>query len=90
MRLELEIFDALCETATFRINGKEADSSDFGSHYDHSPEIAEDYCCGDMRFESKLADPKVLEEYGITNDEYNEVCEQLESGLSFGYCGWCS
>jgi hypothetical protein len=89
VKLDLKIFSALCSTKRFTINGISADSSDFGSQTDEDPENAEDYGCGDMRFRSTVASNAVLEKYNITADEYKEVCEKLEEGLSFGSCGWC-
>jgi len=89
MKLELEIYGCLCSTAKFIINDINADSDDFGEKYDHDEENAEDYACGDMKFDSKPATQKTLDKYKITVDEYREVCEKLEDGLSFGCCGWC-
>lgn len=89
MKLELEFGDALCYTPTFKINDIAADSGDFGEKYDRSPETAEDYACGDMQFTRVPPKQEVLEKYGITEAEYALVADQLESGLSFGCCGWC-
>lgn len=90
MKPELEFGKSLCFTPTFRINNIDADSSDFGEKYDRSPEDAEDYGCGDMRFTRVQARPEALEKYGITVPEYELVAGQLEAGLSFGSCGMCS
>lgn len=87
MQLELEIYDSLCSTSTFKINGIEADSSDFGDQGDN--DRGKDYGCGNMQFEAKEATPEILAKYGITISEYNLVAGQLETGLSFGSCGWC-
>jgi len=76
--------------SAFVINGINANSSDFGGQGDMSPETAEEYCCGDMQFTRNPSTPDVLAKYGITEDEYAEICEKLEGGLSFGRCGWCS
>lgn len=89
MELKLEIFGALCSTSEFEINGVAADSDDFGEQYDHDQENAEDYACGDMRFERKASTTEVLDKYKITESEYQEIAEKLEDGLSFGCCGWC-
>jgi hypothetical protein len=89
MELELKVYRALCSTKRFTINGIDADSSDFGSQQDEDQENAEDYACGDMQFTRKAATKKVLEKYKINETEYDEVCSKLESGLSFGCCGWC-
>lgn len=89
MILKLEIYSALCSTSEFSINGVNADTRDFGSSYDNDRENAEDYGCGDRRFERIPPTAEVLSKYSISVEEYHEVCERLESGLSFGRCGWC-
>jgi len=89
MQIEFKVYRSLCEMKTFIINGVRADYGDFGSKQDESPETAEDYACGDMRFTRKPSTPDVLSKYGITEKEYADVCEKLEDGLSFGCCGWC-
>ena len=89
MKLKLEVYGSLCETSTFEINGVTADHNDFGEKDDMDTAGAEDYCCGDMRFERKKSTSDILEKYKITEEEYHEICEQLEDGLSFGSCGWC-
>ena len=90
MNLEVTFGSALCYTSSFTVNDVEADESDFGRHYDHDPGDAKDYCCGDMRFDAKDATPEILAKYRITLEEYAEICNQLDQGLSFGDCGWCS
>ena len=89
MKLDLVFGHALCYTPTFVINGIEADERDFGQKYDHDPENAEDYGCGDMKFDRQEPTQDVLDKYGITVPEYNLIAGQLEVGLSFGTCGWC-
>lgn len=89
MELELTFGDAFCYTPTFKINGIDADESDFGDRYDRSPESADDYACGDMRFTRVDSRPEVLAKYGITEAEYALIAGQLEDGLSFGSCGLC-
>ena len=86
-----------CHPKKFFINGIEADEEDFGRQWDHNPAWASQYgaddmpyCCGDMRFEPKPASPEVLYYYGITEEDYTEVCRRLEEALSFGCCNWCS
>lgn len=90
MKLDLEIFSALCATSKFKINEIDADSSDFGEQYDRDTEGAEPYCCGDMQFTRKEPTEDVLKKYKITEIEYYDICSKLESKLSFGSCGWCS
>jgi hypothetical protein len=89
MELKLEVYGSLCSTKEFSINGVEAEYEDFGEKYDHSPDEAEDYACGNMKFTANRATQEILDKYKINITEYNEVCEQLEQKLSFGSCGWC-
>ena len=89
MELELKFYSAICHTEIFNVNGVRADESDFGDQYDTAPEAAEAYGCGNMQFDRKPSTPNVFAKYGITEDEYAEICDKLEKGLSFGRCGWC-
>ena len=89
MKLELEIYGTLCETAVFTINDIKADAADFGTKGDISPVSAEDYGCGDMCFQRVEPTDEILTKYGITLAEYALIASQLEEGLSFGCCGWC-
>jgi len=89
MKLELEIYDCLCETKTFKINDIYADYHDFGSKEDSMPFSPYAYMCENMKFTPKLPKQSVLNKYKITVDEYVDVCDKLEAGLSFGRCGWC-
>lgn len=88
MKLELEIYSALCATSKFTINGVRAETSDFGFQEDIDDDPP-NYCCGNMQFEGKEATKEVLDKYGISVPEYNLIVGQLEIGLSFGSCGWC-
>ena len=90
MKLELEFGSAFCYAPVFIINDVRAEPSDFGEQYDRAPYDADDYCCGDMQFTRVDPKPEVLKKYGITVPEYELVAGQLEVGLSFGSCGWCS
>lgn len=89
MKLKLIFGDALCYTPEFEINDIRAYKDDFGEQYDRDEENAEEYGCGDMHFTPKLPTQEILNKYKITLSEYNEICKQLEDGLSFGSCGWC-
>lgn len=86
--IHLKVYGALCETQEFTVSGIEAEHSDFGEKYDHSPEDAEPYACGDMRFTGKPSTPGVLAKYNITQEQYDAVVENLDA-LSFGSCGRC-
>ena len=89
MKLELEFGTALCYCSKFIINDIFASEDDFGDKYDNDPNNAEPYGCGDMRFFPKLPTQEALDKYKITVDEYQTIVKELESGLSFGKCGWC-
>ena len=89
MKLELEVYGCLCSTSTFKINNINANYNDFGYKYDHCPESAEPYGCGNMQFDSIPPTQEVLDKYHISVDEYNEIADKLAEELSFGCCGWC-
>jgi len=89
MKLELEIFSYLCSTKHFRINGVWASSDEFGNSFDDNPENAEKYGCGYRVFKGFPPRKEVLKKYNISEKEYSEIIDKLESGLSFGNCGWC-
>lgn len=89
MKVEFEMFDAVCAHKIFKINNINATYEDFGEQFDRSPEEAEPYGCGDMRFTSKPATQDILNKYKITVEEYNQICEMLEDKMSWGCCGWC-
>jgi hypothetical protein len=89
MKLEFEVYECLCAPVWFSINDINADENDFGSKDDEAPEAAEQYGCGNMRFTRKESSLEILNKYSINQNEYDMICEKLEEGLSFGYCGWC-
>ena len=74
----------------FTINGAQADMNDFGHMEDVAPEYAPEYGCGDRRFISYDPKDNVLELYGITESEYETICNKLESEMHIGGCGWCA
>lgn len=89
MNLHTKPYHALCALQQFTINGIQAYESDFGSGSDEDPGEAEEYSCGDRRWRGRASTPEVLAKYGITQEEYDFICERLSSELSFGSCGWC-
>ncbi len=89
MKFEHEVYSAFCSMSKFIINGIHAEESDFGEKYDRDSENAKNYACGDMQFTRVDAKPEVLAKYGINEKEYSEVCDVLESDLSFGSCRGC-
>lgn len=90
MKLELEFGTYYCYPKTFIINDIDADEEDFGKKYDDSPETAPEYGCGNMRFHPYEPREEILKKYNITLNEYEQICDKLEDGLSFGRCGWCA
>lgn len=88
MILLLEFGHSYCYTTKFMINGVKASQEDFGEHYDRDGDN-EEYGCGDMQFTKNPSTNEVLEKYQINEEQYKEVCERLEDGLSFGCCGCC-
>lgn len=89
MEYKAEVYGALCSLSTFVINGVDADEDDFVDKYDHSPETAEDYACGDMQADIKPLADEVLKKYNITTDEYQTIAEDVSEKVSFGCCGLC-
>jgi hypothetical protein len=90
MAYKMEVFSALCSMRVFDVNGIAADTDDFGEQFDHDPMNAPDYGCADMRFGRFMEPPEgVLEKYGITLSEFEEIGDELSDLLSFGSCGWC-
>ena len=89
MELNIKIYGHYCSTEIFLINGKSADTGDFGNIRDASPETAEEYGCGNRKFSRIPATQEVLEKYEINEEEYSQIAEKLEEELSFGRCGWC-
>lgn len=91
MELVIKPFDALpCKLETFTINGKEAESEDFGFTIDPFEGDKEPGSCIDMHFESIPPKPEVLKCYNITTDEYDVICKKLEEKLCVGECIWCT
>ena len=88
MELIIKPFHGLpCELEIFTINGKAADSEDFGDVFDHNERIKEPYGCADMHFDPKPPTKEVLDKYHITEEEYDTICNELEDKLWVGRCG---
>lgn len=97
--LFLYVSGAYCGYVKFRINGIEADVDDFGDAYDHGCERCDDEepeegwhwgGCYNMQFDAKPAEEEVLRKYGITEEEYHEVCKKLREEYDIGKCGMCN
>ena len=90
MELVIKPFHSLpCRLEVFTINGIGADQDDFGEVCDHDMESAEPYACADMQFDQKPPTKEVLDKYNITEEEYYNICNELEGELYAGSCGWC-
>jgi hypothetical protein len=89
MEYKLKVYGYSCSLSEFVVNGVGARENDFVDKYDHSPETAEDYACGDMLADLKPATDEILQKYKITLDEYNTIAESVAKKVSFGCCGWC-
>ena len=89
MTIECKSYGALCGLETFRINGIDANETEFGEQYDDAPYAAPKYGCGHMKFHPYNPVSAVMEKYGINETEWEEVCDKLDEKLSFGRCGWC-
>jgi len=97
MKIKIVAYGALpCEAATFKVNGKNADKSDFGQQSDWGDFPEDDDCsynqwaCADNYFvPHEDAKPETLAEYGITEAEYREIQRELENTFRVGSCGWC-
>lgn len=89
MKYKAKAYGALCELSEFEINKIEAEKEDFVDQYDHSPETAEEYGCGDMQADIIPSTKEVLEKYNITENEYQVIAKDIAEKLSFGSCGWC-
>jgi hypothetical protein len=75
-----------CEPETFEINGVYATYEDFGTK--RSFGWAGDGSCG-CSFSAKRPTDEVLSKYGITRDEYYDVCDALTDKLFVSGCSWC-
>ena len=90
MELVIKPFRSLpCRLEVFTINGKRAEQNDFGDTYDHHYEDAEPYACADIYFDPKPLTKEVLDKYNITEEEYYNICNELECKLHVGGCGLC-
>ena len=99
MTYEIKPYYALpCELEVFTINGIKADKNDFGTSGDNpDPWDDSDYgddietwgCKNYIFIPNTKPQEGVLERYGITFEEWKEICDQLECKLHVGTCGWC-
>ena len=99
MELIVQPYKSLpCELEVFTINGQKADWSDFGENADDSFGYNEEdydsdlyrYGCLNHYFEPKEElKEKAMAKYNISAEDFETICEELESKLYVGECGWC-
>jgi len=78
-----------CTLDIFEINNKSANIEDFVDLYDHKAEMADDYCCEDMRADILPATEKILQKYNITKAEYYKIALVIAEKMNIGACGDC-
>ena len=79
-----------CSLKRFKIKGKIAELSDFGKMMDVDKKHADPFACKNMKF-VPINHPRqnTLDKYNITYAEALEICDELESLLTIGECGYC-
>lgn len=87
---DIKVSRWICYCPIFTIKGQKAAEDDFGEGEDIDFANKPKYGCGNKVFVVKHATQTILDKYGITVDEYNEIASVLEEGLSFGHCRLCS
>ena len=75
-----------CSCKEFTINGKAASPSDFGT-FESGGDSYDGTCY--RKFHHGYPTTEILQKYGITLEEFREVCEKLEDELYVGSCGLC-
>lgn len=78
-----------CELEIFKINGIDADQEDFGEGSSNLGNVFSNGCSHKF-IPYKRPTEAVLSKYGITEDEYSEICDKLEDELYVSACGLCS
>ena len=80
----------------YYINGVYLDTDDFGESYDEGGYCGDEdvvaYGCVNRVFETYLDESHLVEamrKYNITQREYLDIQDKLESLLYVGECGWC-
>ena len=91
MKLIIKPYRALpCSLEVFTINDQSADVDDFGTCRDTWRAMAEPCGCGRMEFIPDMANAnKCMAKYGITLEQFYDICDELKSKLYVGQCRWC-
>ena len=85
-----------CKAEKFTINDKMANTEDFGYSTDFDPDYNDDFCgglygCGNCIWKRQESLKKnAMNKYHLTEDEYNNLCDNLEEILSVGICNLCN
>lgn len=90
MKLTLTFGTGFCCAKVFFINEFPANVTDFGKQFDAEPSKRTQYGCGNRVFKAFPVNENVLEDYEINVSEYNEICDKLTEGLSWGRCSLCA
>lgn len=89
MEIEIKPYRCLpCALEVFKINGKDANTDDFGE-METTGGSCMDSACG-CDFVPKMPKQEILDKYNINLDEYSDICEELRDTLFIRGCGWCS
>jgi hypothetical protein len=85
-----------CELDEYYLNDVKLRQSDFGTSNDVGGDCDDedimDYGCVNRVFEPYEDEEhknEAMAKYGITEDEYYDIQDKLESVLYVGECGWC-
>lgn len=76
-----------CAVDKFRINGIRANEEDFG---EVNLENVGRYTCRISGFTPGKVKQKILDKYGITIDEFYEICSKLDEVFEYRTCSYCS
>ena len=88
-------YDALpCKLNTFTVKNQPASTSDFGYSEDTGGTTGDEDidhwgCSNRQWFHDNGKRNAAMKTYGITSEEFDEICDILESVLCVGRCGWC-
>lgn len=82
----MKIQDKHCRVnLDFKINGVKASPDDFGEVTETEPA---DYACGNLQFDPKGPDRRVMKKYGIDEDQWETVTKELKKEIK-GSCYRC-
>lgn len=89
----VKVVGSMCpieDPTTFKIWGVKADLSDFGTIRFKSHGILDEHdLCEKIRFVKKPMRTSVLEKYGIVEDEYEVIIDELKRAIDCSGCSRC-